>query len=68
MTGEPMTREDVIECFRGDLVSLISMNSWEWFVGWYLDELMQYENLSCFCALDKPCHVDVWIEYLKKVK
>jgi len=31
----------------------------------WLDELRQYEYLSCFCRLDESCHVDVLIELLK---
>jgi len=31
----------------------------------WLDELRQYEYLSCFCRLDEACHVDVLIELLK---
>ena len=28
-----------------------------------LDELRQYDNLACFCGLDKDCHVDtlIWL-------
>lgn len=26
-----------------------------------------YENLSCFCSLELPCHVDVIIEDLRQV-
>jgi Domain of unknown function (DUF4326) len=67
-TGKPMTREDVLKRFRGLLQSLISLNGWEWFVDYYLRPLMEYDHLSCFCPLDKSCHVDIWIEYLEKVK
>jgi len=67
-TGKPMTRADVLKRFRGTLQSLISLNSWAWFVDYYLRPLMGYDYLSCFCPLDKPCHVDIWIEYLEKVE
>ena len=67
-TGKPMTREDVLRHFRGTLQSLISINSWEWFVWYYLEPLMKYDYLSCFCPLDVACHVDIWIEYIGKVK
>lgn len=30
----------------------------------YFDELKGYENLSCFCPLEMPCHVDAIIEFL----
>ena len=32
-----------------------------------LKELIGY-NLSCFCALDKPCHVDVIFKQLAKIQ
>ncbi len=67
-TGQPMTRADVLGRFRGNLQSMISANGWEWFVECYLRPLMKYDYLSCFCPLDKPCHVDIWIEYIEKVK
>jgi len=31
----------------------------------WLDELRQYDYLSCFCGLDQLCHVDVILELLK---
>ena len=31
-----------------------------------LDALRAYDHLGCFCALDAPCHVDVWLEMLKE--
>ena len=31
----------------------------------YYDDLLNYENLSCFCPLDMPCHVDVIIKHLE---
>jgi hypothetical protein len=29
-----------------------------------LDELREYDHLSCFCPLDQKCHIDVLIEML----
>lgn len=29
-----------------------------------IDELRQYDYLSCFCPLDQKCHIDVLIEML----
>lgn len=67
-TGEPMTRDDVLRRFRWTLQSLISLIGWERFGEHYLRPLEGYEYLSCFCPLDEPCHVDIWIEYFEKWK
>lgn len=32
-----------------------------------ITELSKYDYLSCFCPLDRPCHVDVLISELSKV-
>jgi len=66
VTKKPMTREDVLRCFEGDLKSLISLNGIDWFEAEYLSELREYDNLACFCQLNVRCHVDIWIEYLEK--
>jgi len=31
-----------------------------------LDQLKEYDFLSCWCPLDKPCHVDILIELISK--
>ena len=31
-----------------------------------LDELREYDYLSCWCAADEPCHVDNWIYFLSQ--
>ena len=31
----------------------------------FLEPLREYEHLSCWCPLDKPCHVDVLIEAME---
>jgi len=33
-----------------------------------INELIGYDNLSCFCPLSKPCHADVLIEILNEKK
>ena len=32
----------------------------------FLDSLRKAKFLACWCALDKPCHVDVIIEFMKE--
>jgi len=64
--GNGISREDAIDKFERILQSLISLNGWKWFCSYYLDDLFGYKHLSCFCGLDKRCHVDIWIKYLKR--
>ena len=35
------------------------------YISEHINDLKQYDYLSCFCPLNKPCHVDVLIELLK---
>lgn len=67
-TGKPMTREETVQFFRTDIEKHIRIMGEDAFIKKYLLPLMKYENLSCFCPIDKPCHVDVWIEYLDRAE
>ena len=67
-TGKPYTQETAVEEFRRNIESLIKRMGEDKFIKVYLLPLVKYKYLSCFCPLDKPCHVDVWIEYLGKVE
>ena len=31
----------------------------------FLDHLMNFENIACFCSILNPCHVDILIEHLR---
>jgi hypothetical protein len=36
------------------------------FVEFFLAPLVRYQHLSCFCPMDKACHVDMWIAYIRR--
>jgi uncharacterized protein DUF4326 len=64
--GKDGTRDECLQLFRGRLEAMIQFYGARTFVQHYLEPLAPYENLSCFCPLDVPCHVDIWIEYMNR--
>ncbi len=56
-THKPRTHQDVVNDYR----LVIAGRSI-----YYYDDLLNYEYISCFCALDMPCHCDAIIEHLKE--
>ena len=47
---EPLTAEEAVHCFRGD------MNDWMRDIA---REELRGKNLACWCPLDQPCHAEV---------
>ena len=58
-----VSREQAVELHKKDLENMKADSP----TGFekLLDILDGYENLSCFCPLDKPCHVDNWLYFLR---
>jgi hypothetical protein len=57
-SSEPDAIRYAIECFR--LLIEVMPDTYP------VEELRKYKRLACWCALDKPCHVDVLIQKLTK--
>jgi len=60
-----LTRDDVLLLNRMSLEILLRDMGVDRFVREYLLPLSGYRHLSCFCPRTLPCHVDLWIDYLR---
>jgi hypothetical protein len=65
-TKRTLTRDDVLLYFDVRIGGMIADMGLPLFVEFFLAPLVRYQHLSCFCKESDGCHVDMWIEYIRR--